>query len=68
MQVSFFYILVLLCVSGDPSVLVRLIHNDRLRLDEPEVLTEDELKMMLDHCGANITQGSTKVCFHGYEG
>lgn len=64
----FFYLLVLSCDSGDPSVLVRLIHNSQLRLDEPEALTEDELKMVLDDCGASVTQGSTKVCFHVCEG
>nr|XP_046261436.1 HMG domain-containing protein 3 isoform X2 [Scatophagus argus] len=46
--------------SGDPSVLVRLIHDGQLRLDKIEDHTEDELRTMLDRCGANITPGSTK--------
>uniref|UniRef100_A0A3Q4GTR1 HMG box domain containing 3 n=1 Tax=Neolamprologus brichardi TaxID=32507 RepID=A0A3Q4GTR1_NEOBR len=46
--------------SGDPSVLVRLIHDSQLRLDKIEDHTEDELRKVLDCCGANITPGSTK--------
>ncbi|KAF7668445.1 hypothetical protein LDENG_00011940 [Lucifuga dentata] len=46
--------------SGDPSVLVRLIHEGQLRLDRIEELSENELRTMLDRCGANITPDSTK--------
>ncbi|XP_039975525.1 HMG domain-containing protein 3 isoform X2 [Xiphias gladius] len=46
--------------SGDPSVLVRLIHDGQLRLDKIEDHTEDELRTILDGCGASITPGSTK--------
>ncbi|XP_028445326.1 HMG domain-containing protein 3 isoform X1 [Perca flavescens] len=46
--------------SGDPSVLVRLIHDGQLRLDKIEDHSEDELRTILDHCGASITPGSTK--------
>lgn len=49
------------CASGDPSVLVRLIHDSQLRLDKIEDHTEDELRKVLDCCGANIAPGSTKV-------
>ncbi|XP_070769508.1 HMG domain-containing protein 3 [Enoplosus armatus] len=46
--------------SGDPSVLVRLIHDGELRLDKIEDHSEDELRTMLERCGASITPGSTK--------
>ncbi|XP_039473487.1 HMG domain-containing protein 3 isoform X2 [Oreochromis aureus] len=46
--------------SGDPSVLVRLIHDSQLRLDKIEDHTEDELRKVLDCCGANIAPGTTK--------
>ncbi|XP_023251962.1 HMG domain-containing protein 3 isoform X2 [Seriola lalandi dorsalis] len=46
--------------SGDPSVLVRLIHDGQLRLDKIEDHSEDELRTILDGCGVNITSGSTK--------
>lgn len=47
---------------GDPSVLVRLIHDGQLKLDKVEDHTEDELRAILDRCGASITPTSTKVC------
>ncbi|XP_069387626.1 HMG domain-containing protein 3 isoform X2 [Paralichthys olivaceus] len=46
--------------SGDPSVLVRLIHDGQLRLDKIEELSEDELRTILSGCGASVTPGSTK--------
>ncbi|XP_051275536.1 HMG domain-containing protein 3 isoform X2 [Dicentrarchus labrax] len=46
--------------SGDPSVLVRLIHDGQLRLDKIEDHSEDELRTILDRCGASIPPGSTK--------
>ncbi|XP_054454066.1 HMG domain-containing protein 3 [Anoplopoma fimbria] len=46
--------------SGDPSVLVRLIHDGQLRLDKIEDHNEDELRTILDRCGASITPDSTK--------
>ncbi|KAM9849767.1 HMG domain-containing protein 3 [Aulostomus maculatus] len=46
--------------SGDPSVLVRLIHDGQLRLDKIEEQSEDELRTILEHCGASITPGSAK--------
>ncbi|KAM6952087.1 HMG domain-containing protein 3 [Lycodopsis pacificus] len=46
--------------SGDPSVLVRLIHDGQLRLDKVEDHSEDELRTMLDRCAASITPDSTK--------
>lgn len=49
-------------VSGDPSVLVRLIHDGQLRLDKIEDHSEEELRTILGACGATTTPGSTKVC------
>ncbi|KAM9741161.1 HMG domain-containing protein 3 isoform 1-T3 [Menidia menidia] len=46
--------------SGDPSVLVRLIHDGQLRLDKIEDHNEEELRAILDSCGANTTPSSTK--------
>ncbi|KAM7417742.1 hypothetical protein PAMA_017403 [Pampus argenteus] len=46
--------------SGDPSVLVRLIHDGQLRLHKIEDHSEDELRTILDRCGASITLGSSK--------
>ncbi|XP_018554993.1 HMG domain-containing protein 3 [Lates calcarifer] len=46
--------------SGDPSVLVRLIHDGQLRLDKIEDHSEDELRTILDGCRATVTPGSTK--------
>ncbi|XP_032384003.1 HMG domain-containing protein 3 isoform X1 [Etheostoma spectabile] len=46
--------------SGDPSVLVRLIHDGQLRLDKIEDHSEVELRTILDRCGASIPPGSTK--------
>ncbi|XP_034545320.1 HMG domain-containing protein 3 isoform X2 [Notolabrus celidotus] len=46
--------------AGDPSVLVRLIHDGQLRLDKIEDHSEDELRTMLDRCGASIAPGSSK--------
>ncbi|KAF3693855.1 HMG domain-containing protein 3 HMG box-containing protein 3 Protein SMF [Channa argus] len=46
--------------TGDPSVLVRLIHDGQLRLNKIEDHSEAELRTILDHCGVNVTPGSTK--------
>ncbi|XP_047209185.1 HMG domain-containing protein 3 isoform X2 [Girardinichthys multiradiatus] len=46
--------------AGDPSVMVRLIHDGQLRLDRVEDHTEDELRTMLDCCGVVLSPGSTK--------
>lgn len=51
-----------LMFSGDPSALVRLIHDGQLRLDRVEDHSEDELRTILDSCGVGLTPGSTKVC------
>ncbi|XP_028316037.1 HMG domain-containing protein 3 isoform X2 [Gouania willdenowi] len=48
-------------LSGDPSVLVRLIHDGELRLSKIEEHTEDELTTMLNHCGMTIIPGSKKT-------
>lgn len=49
-------------VSGDPPVLVRLIHDGLLRLDKVEDHNEDELKAILERCGIKVSAGCTKVC------
>ncbi|KAM7000184.1 HMG domain-containing protein 3 isoform 2-T2 [Tautogolabrus adspersus] len=46
--------------SGDPSVLMRLIHDGHLSLDKIEDHSEDELRTMLDCCGASIAPSSSK--------
>ncbi|XP_024139169.1 HMG domain-containing protein 3 isoform X2 [Oryzias melastigma] len=46
--------------SGDPSVLVRLIHDGLLRLDKVEDHNEDELKAILERCGIKVSAGCTK--------
>ncbi|XP_041799950.1 HMG domain-containing protein 3 [Chelmon rostratus] len=46
--------------SGDPSVLVRLIHDGQLRLDKIGDHSENELRTILDRCGASITPDATK--------
>lgn len=46
--------------SGDPSVLVRLIHDGQLRLDKLEEHSENELRTILDRCAASFTPDSTK--------
>ncbi|XP_069026966.1 HMG domain-containing protein 3 [Embiotoca jacksoni] len=46
--------------AGDPSVLVRLIHDGQLRLDKIDDHSEDELRAILDRCGASVSSGSTK--------
>lgn len=48
-------------VLGDPSVLVRLVHDGQLNLDKMEDHTEEELRTILGRCGASITPASTKV-------
>lgn len=48
-------------VLGDPSVLVRLIHDGQLRLDTIENHSEDELRTILDRCGSSVAPDSTKV-------
>ncbi|XP_041654127.1 HMG domain-containing protein 3 [Cheilinus undulatus] len=45
---------------GDPSILVRLIHDGQLRLDKIEEHSEDELRTMLDCCGASVAPGTSK--------
>ncbi|XP_026213995.1 HMG domain-containing protein 3 [Anabas testudineus] len=46
--------------SGDPSVLVRLIHDGQLRLDKIEDHSEEELRTILHRCGSNVTPECTK--------
>nr|XP_057919467.1 HMG domain-containing protein 3 isoform X2 [Doryrhamphus excisus] len=46
--------------SGDPSVLVRLFHDGELKPDKMEDHTEDELRAILERCGASISPDSTK--------
>uniref|UniRef100_A0A1A8CZG4 HMG box domain containing 3 n=3 Tax=Nothobranchius kadleci TaxID=1051664 RepID=A0A1A8CZG4_NOTKA len=46
--------------SGDPSVLVRLIHDGLLRLDKLEENNEEELRTVLTRCGVNIPPDSSK--------
>ncbi|XP_072295607.1 HMG domain-containing protein 3 [Eucyclogobius newberryi] len=46
--------------SGEPSVLVRLIHDGHLRLDKLEEHSDEELRTMLLKCGSHITQEMTK--------
>ncbi|XP_029020688.1 HMG domain-containing protein 3 isoform X2 [Betta splendens] len=46
--------------SGDPSVLVRLIHDGQLRLDKLGDHSEDELRTILHRCGSNVSPDSTK--------
>lgn len=48
-------------VSGDPSVLVRLIHDGQLRLDRIEDHSEDELRTILDRCGSSVAPDCNKV-------
>ncbi|XP_055014850.1 HMG domain-containing protein 3 isoform X2 [Boleophthalmus pectinirostris] len=45
---------------GEPSVLVRLIHDGHLRLDKLEEHSNEELRAVLQKCGAHITQEMTK--------
>lgn len=47
-------------LSGDPSVLVRLIHDGLLRLDKLEDHSEEELRTILQRCGTNITAELTR--------
>lgn len=46
--------------AGDPSVLVRLIHDGQLRLDRVEDHSEGELRGILESCGVHLPPGSTK--------
>lgn len=46
--------------QGNPSVLVRLIHDGHLRLDKLEEHSEEELRAMLHKCGADISPETTK--------
>lgn len=48
--------------SGNPSVLVRLIHDGQLKLDKVEDHSQEELKAILDACGVTISPDATKVC------
>ena len=41
--------------------MVRLIHDGQLRLDKIEDHSEEELRTMLDQCGASITPDIPKV-------
>ncbi|KAG7465182.1 hypothetical protein MATL_G00173640 [Megalops atlanticus] len=45
---------------GDPSVLVRLIHEGVLKPDQMEAHSAEELREVLDRCGAPRGQDSTK--------
>lgn len=51
--------------SGDPSVLVRLIHDGQLRLQQVEDHSEEELRAILESCGVGLATSSTKVCIGG---
>uniref|UniRef100_UPI003AAD7DBE HMG domain-containing protein 3 isoform X2 n=1 Tax=Centroberyx gerrardi TaxID=166262 RepID=UPI003AAD7DBE len=46
--------------SGDPSVVVRLIHEGQLRLDRIEEHSEEELRSLLDCCGETAAPDSTQ--------
>ncbi|KAM3867209.1 HMG domain-containing protein 3 [Diretmus argenteus] len=46
--------------SGDPSVLVRLIHEGQLRLDKIQEHSEEELRTMLACCGEATAPDCTK--------
>ncbi|XP_038132845.1 HMG domain-containing protein 3 [Cyprinodon tularosa] len=46
--------------AGDPSVLVRLIHDGQLRLQQVEDHSEEELRAILESCGVGLATGSTK--------
>ncbi|XP_029917370.1 HMG domain-containing protein 3 isoform X2 [Myripristis murdjan] len=46
--------------AGDPSVLVRLIHEGQLRLDRIEEHSEEELRTILHCCGETATPDSTQ--------
>ncbi|XP_034037144.1 HMG domain-containing protein 3 isoform X1 [Thalassophryne amazonica] len=46
--------------SGDPSVLVRLIHDGQLRLDKVEEHSVEELRTMVETCGLSVISDSTK--------
>ncbi|XP_056131375.1 HMG domain-containing protein 3 [Lampris incognitus] len=46
--------------SGDPSVLVRLIHEGQLRLDRIEEHSEEELRTILNCCRETMTPEPTK--------
>ncbi|KAI4872766.1 hypothetical protein NFI96_027003 [Prochilodus magdalenae] len=47
-------------VSGDLSVLVRLIHDGQLRPEEMDQHTEEELRCILEQCGTPSAPDSTK--------
>ncbi|XP_054648472.1 HMG domain-containing protein 3 [Dunckerocampus dactyliophorus] len=46
--------------SGDPSVLVRLFHNGELKPDKMDDHSEDELRAILERCGASVSPDSSK--------
>uniref|UniRef100_W5LCQ3 HMG-box containing 3 n=1 Tax=Astyanax mexicanus TaxID=7994 RepID=W5LCQ3_ASTMX len=46
--------------AGDPSVLVRLIHDGQLRPDDMDQHTEEELRNILEQCGAPSAPESSK--------
>uniref|UniRef100_A0A3Q2PHY0 HMG-box containing 3 n=1 Tax=Fundulus heteroclitus TaxID=8078 RepID=A0A3Q2PHY0_FUNHE len=48
--------------AGDPSVLVRLIHDGQLRLDRVEDHSEDELRAILDCCGVGLGRRKVLGC------
>ncbi len=52
---------VCVCVSGDPSVLVRLIHDGRLIPDQMDQHSEEELRDVLEKCGIPAATHSDKV-------
>lgn len=49
------------CVSGDLSVLVRLIHDGLLRTDQMEQHSEQELRDLLEKCGCPAAVDTSKV-------
>uniref|UniRef100_A0A8B9L537 HMG box domain containing 3 n=1 Tax=Astyanax mexicanus TaxID=7994 RepID=A0A8B9L537_ASTMX len=46
--------------AGDPSVLVQLIHDGQLRPDDMDQHTEEELRNILEQCGAPSAPESSK--------
>ncbi|XP_072524381.1 HMG domain-containing protein 3 [Salminus brasiliensis] len=46
--------------AGDPSVLVRLVHDGQLRPDEMDQHTEEELRYILEQCGTPSAPDSSK--------
>ncbi|XP_077433916.1 HMG domain-containing protein 3 [Vanacampus margaritifer] len=46
--------------AGAPPVLVRLIHDGELMLDKVKDYSEDQLRSILERCGASVTPDSSK--------